>query len=55
MRLVQACLGAKNVEESSFNHCACPAKPVPVGLSGRNDLESSFLHCRCLVKLVKAS
>ena len=25
---MQACLDGKNVEESSFNHCACPAKPV---------------------------
>ena len=52
---MQAFLDAKNVEESSFNHCACPAKPVPVGLSGRNNRGSSFLHCRGLVKFVKAS
>ena len=26
---MQACLGAKNVEESTFHHCASPVKPVP--------------------------
>ena len=52
LRLVQACLGPKNVDESSFNHCACPAKPMPACFSGRNDRESSFLHCRGIVKLV---
>ena len=52
---MQACLGAKNGEESTFNHCASPVKPVPVGLSGRNDRESSLLLCRGLVKPAKAS
>ena len=51
---MQACLGAKNVEESSFHHCASPVKQVPAGLSGRNDQESSFLHCKGIVKLVQA-
>ena len=51
---MKACLGAKNVEESTFNHCASPVKPVPAGLSGRNDQESSFLHCKSIVKLVQA-
>ena len=51
---MQACLGAKNFEESTFHHCAIPVKLVPAGLSGRNDQESSFLHCKGIVDLVQA-
>ena len=54
VKLVQACLCARNDLESGFNHYGGSARLVQACLSVRKELESSFNHCTGPVKLVQA-
>ena len=53
MKLVQACLRAREDLENSFHHCGSPVKLVHACLSTRKELESCFQHCGVPVKYVQ--
>ena len=44
MKLMCACLSARNDRESRFHNCREIVRPVPACLTGRNDRESRFHH-----------
>ena len=54
VKLVQACLFARNTLQRRFNHRRGAVEHVQTCLSARKDVESSFHHFEGPVKLVEA-
>ena len=54
MKHVQACVSAREDQESSFHLSGGPVNLMQAGLSAREDRQRRIHHCGCPVRLVFA-
>ena len=52
MKLVKACLSARNDRESRFHYCGGLVRPIPACLTGTKDRENTLHLCGVTVMLV---